>query len=170
MQVLLQLSQIEGDISISKVNPKVTLSLRNSDVQQVLRMFADKAGLNIIFHNSVSGNVTLGLVNVPLNDAFKLILQVTNLTYYVENNTMVVMSSSAAKTLNLAKQDLMIIPVKYVDAAVMATFLNQNIFSINKPGLSNSQIAVTNPNTNDILIFGTKNDYLMAKKLLPSLM
>ena len=45
--------KLEGDISISKANPKVTLSLRNSDVKQVLRMFADKAGKNIIFHESV---------------------------------------------------------------------------------------------------------------------
>ncbi len=57
--------KLEGDISISKGNPKVTLSLRDSDVRQVLRMFADKAGLNIKFHDSASGKVTLDLVNVP---------------------------------------------------------------------------------------------------------
>ncbi len=40
------------------------------------------------------------------------------------------------------------------------------MFSINKPGLSNAEIAVTNPESNEILIFGTKNDYLMAKKVI----
>lgn len=158
--------KLEGDISFSKTNPKISLSLRNSDVMQVLRMFADKAGLNIVFHSSVSGTVTLDLVNVPLNDAFKLIMQVTNLTYYIDNNTMVVASADAAQGMNLAKQELMALPVKYVDAAMLADFLNKNIFSMNKPGLSNSQIAVTNPATNEILIFGTKNDYLMAKKVI----
>lgn len=158
--------KLEGDISISKGNPKISLSLRDSDVQQVLRMFADKAGLNIIFHNSATGKVTMDLVNVPLNDAFKMVMQVSDLTYYLDQNTMVVMSSSSATSLNLAKQEMMVIPVKYVDAATMASFLNTNIFSINKPGLSNAQIAVTNPSTNEILIFGTKNDYLMAKKVI----
>lgn len=158
--------KLEGDISFSKTNPKISLSLRNSDVMQVLRMFADKAGLNIVFHSSVSGTVTLDLVNVPLNDAFKLVMQVTNLTYYIDNNTMVVASADAAQGMNLAKQELMALPVKYVDAAMLADFLNKNIFSMNKPGLSNSQIAVTNPATNEILIFGTKNDYLMAKKVI----
>ncbi|MDD3436107.1 MAG: hypothetical protein PHC64_03035 [Candidatus Gastranaerophilales bacterium] len=172
--------KLEGDISISKKNPKITLSLRNSDVQQVLRMFADKAGLNIIFHSSVpggsstpaagaasgSGGVTMDLVNVPLNDAFKMVLQVSGLTYFIENNTIVVASETAAKSLNLAKQELMIIPVKYVDSAAIASFLNKNIFAINKPGLSNSEIAVTNPGSNEILIFGTKNDYLIAKKVV----
>lgn len=158
--------KLEGDISLTKGNPKISLSLRNSDVQQVLRMFADKAGLNIVFHNSVSGTVTLDLVNVPLNEAFKLVMQITDLTYFVDNNTMIVASASAAQSMNLSKQELMVIPVKYVDAAMLAGFLNQNIFSMNKPGLSNSQIAITNPSANEILIFGTKNDYIMAKKVV----
>lgn len=158
--------KLEGELSLSKSNPKISLSLRDSDVMQVLRMFADKAGLNIVFHSSVSGKVTLDLVNVPLNEAFKLVMQVTNLTYYVDNNTMVVASAAAAQNLNLAKQDLMIIPVKYVDATILADFLNKNIFSLNKPGLSNAQIAITNPSENQILIFGTKNDFLMAQKIV----
>lgn len=158
--------KLEGDITLSKSNPKISLSLRDSDVRQVLRMFADKAGLNIIFHDSVTGKVTLDLVNVPLNDAFKMILQVTGLTYYVDCNTMVVISDTVASSLNLAKQEMTTIPVKYVDAAVLADFLNKNIFLMNRPGLSNTQVAITNPITNDILIFGTKNDYLMAKKVV----
>lgn len=175
--------KLEGDISISKANPKVTLSLRDSDSKQVLRMFADKAGLNIIFHNSVDAagtsitnsdgstvtsgpKVTMDLVNVPLNDAFKMVLQVANLTYYLDGNTLIIAEATAAKTLNMSKQELLVVPVKYVDAGSLAKFLNKNVFSINKPGLSNAEIAVTNPESNEILIFGTKNDYLMAKKVI----
>lgn len=158
--------KLEGDLSISKGNPKISLSLRDSDVQQVLRMFADKAGLNIIFHESAKGSVTLDLVNVPLNEAFKLVMQVTNLTYYIDNNTMVVASADAAQKLNLSKQEMMVIPVKYVDAVIIADFLNKNIFSMNRPGLSNSQIVITEPSTNELLIFGTKNDFLMAQKIV----
>lgn len=158
--------KLEGDISLTKGNPKISLSLRDSDVKQVLRMFADKAGLNIVFHQSVSGKVTLDLVNVPLNNAFKLVMQVTDLTYYVDHNTMVVTSSDAAKNLNFSKREMTSIPVKYVSAMAMANFLNCNIFSINGPGLSNSQIAVTNPATNEVLIFGTENDARMARKVI----
>ena len=158
--------KLEGDISISKGNPKVTLSLRDSDVKQVLRMFADKAGLNIVFHSSVDGKVTLDLVNMPLNDAFKLVMQITDLTYFVDHNTMIVASAATAQSLNLSKKEMMSIPVKYEDASVIANFLNKNIFSLNKPGLSNAQIAITNPGTNEILIFGTENDFIMAKKVI----
>lgn len=178
--------KLEGDISLTKGNPKISLSLRNSDVTQVLRMFADKAGLNIIFHQSVFGGggsssssssggatassgapqITMDLVNVPLNDAFKMVLQVASLTYYIDHNTMVVISAAASQNLSIAEKEMMTIPVKYNDAAVIADFLNKNIFSRNRPGLSNSLVAITNPSRNEILIFGTKNDYLMAKKIV----
>lgn len=161
--------KLEGDISITKGNPRISLSLRDSDVKQVLRMFADKAGLNIVFHDSVNGKVTMDLVNVPLNDAFKMVMQITNLTYFVDKNTMVVAAAGAAQSLNLSKQEMVSIPVKYNDAAVMAEFLNKNIFLINKPGLSNSQVAITNPMTNDVLIFGTENDVRMARKIIQKL-
>lgn len=158
--------KLEGEISITKGNPKVSLSLRDSDVTQVLRMFADKAGLNIVFHNSVAGKVTLDLVNVPLNEAFKLVMQITDLTYYIDNNTMVIASAKEAMQMNLSKQEMVSLPVKYVDASTMAEFLNKNIYSINKPGLSNAEIAITNPNMNEVLIFGTQNDVRMAQKII----
>lgn len=216
--------RLESEVVLSKKNPKISLSLRDSDVQQVLRMLADKAGLNIIFHSSVtsgsdntnnsnngnlpppsptpiqplqtqqqqpqqqqqpaaaspssdpnaaettvSSKITLDLVNVPLNDAFRMITQVSGLTYYLDNNTIVVLAASASQKLNLTKQELMTIPVNYVNAGALAEFLNKNIFLKNKPGLTNSQVAVTNPNKNEILIFGTKNDYLMAKKIVAQL-
>src|SRR5574344_938735 len=44
--------KLEGDTIISSKNPKITLSLRDADVKQVLRMLADKAGKNIVFHPS----------------------------------------------------------------------------------------------------------------------
>ncbi len=180
--------KLEGDISITKGNPKINLSLRDSDVKQVLRMLADKAGLNIIFHASVVGGtstssssgisgsvsssgstvgtITMDLVNVPLNDAFKLVMQVTGLTYFMDKNTMIVTSAEAAKTLNMAKQEISVIPVKYINALQLANFLNKNIFSINKPGLSNGNIAIVNPGENEILIFGTENDAKMARKIV----
>lgn len=160
--------KLEGDISITKGNQKVTLSLRDSDVKQVLRMFADRAGLNIIFHDSVKDDqkVTLDMVNISLNDAFKLIMQVSNLTYYIQDNTMIIAAADSAQKLNLSKQDMMTIPVKYVSANIIADFLNKNIFAMNKPGLSNSQIVITNPSKNELLVFGTQNDYLMAKRIV----
>ena len=160
--------KLEGDIQFTRTNPKITLSLRDSDVQQVLRMFADKAGLNIMFHNSVPKDkkITLDLVNVPLNDAFKMVLQVSELTYYIENKTMSVANAKEAKDLTYSRHTMTSLPVKHLDAALIANFLNKNIFNQNLPGLSTGDIVTTNPLDNELLIFGTKNDVLMAQKIL----
>ena len=158
--------KLQGSTSISKTNPKITLSLKNSDVQSVLRMFADKAGLNIVFHESAKGNVTLDLVNVPLNDAFRMVLQISHLTYYLDGKTLIVSSESEANKSAWSKQELVSVPVNYVDATSLANFLNKNIFSKNTPGLSNWQVVSTNVLTNELLVFGTKNDLEMVKKVV----
>ena len=125
--------RLEGDVAFNDNGQKINLSLRNTDVQQVLRMFADKAGLNIVFHDSVSGNVTLDLVDVSLSDAFKMVMKMTNLTYVIKDKTLMVVALDKAETLNLTKDNVNILPVKYVDAAYIANFLNTNIFSMNMP-------------------------------------
>lgn len=42
--------KLDAGVSITDSPNKITLSLRDSDVRQVLRMFADKAGINVVFH------------------------------------------------------------------------------------------------------------------------
>lgn len=157
--------RLKGDVSFTKRNIPISISLRDSDVKQVLRMFADKAGLNIIFHNSVTGTVTLDLVDVPLSNAFDMIMEINDLNYVVDNNTIIV-AKAGTEGLNLSKQDMTLIPVKYVSAAALAEFLNKNIYAIHKPGLSGSDIVTTNPVTNELIVFGTKNDVSIAKKVV----
>ena len=156
--------KLKADISITKSREPISLSLRNSDVTQVMRMFADKAGLNIIFEDGVGGNVTMDLVDVPLNSAFDLVLEVTGLNYTIDGKTLII--SKAGSASNIAKQEMTVIPIKYVDATALATFLNKNIYGMKKPGMSGTEIAVTNPSTNELLIFGTKNDVSIAKKVV----
>lgn len=153
---------LNGSINLRNGNQLITVSLRDSDVKQVLRMFADKAGLNVVFHSSVEGQITLDLVGVTLNNAMDMISQMAELSYVVENGTLLVMKNKAAKTLKVSKQNINIIPIKYANSVKVADFLNTNIFGLNKPGLSNSETAVSNPSQNEVLIFGSDNDYKMA--------
>ncbi len=157
---------LSGNVHFNDNGQLINLSLRNTDVQQVLRMFADKAGLNIVFHQSATGTVTLDLVDVKLEDAFKMVMKMTDLTYVIKDKTMLVVSTAKAETLNLTKDSINILPVKYTDAAYLAHFLNTNIFGMNTPGLSYGPIVSTNADKNELLIFGTENDYQMAKKIV----
>lgn len=67
---------------------------------------------------------------------------------------------------NFAKQDMTLIPVKYISAAALADFLNKNIYGMHKPGFSDTDIVTTNPVTNELIIFGTKGDVDIAKKVV----
>lgn len=157
--------KLKGKVGLTKKNIPVNLSLRESDVKQVLRMFADKAGMNIIFYDSVNGKVTLDLVDVPLNEAFEMVLATTGLTYAKEGNTILVASSSDTN-FTAMKQEMTLIPVKYIDAAAIADFLNKNIFKLKRPGFSGSDIAITNPATNELLIVGSENDAEIARQVV----
>ena len=121
--------KLKGDVSFIKKNPLISISLRDSDVKQVLRMFADKAGMNIVFHSSVFGSVTLDLVDVPLNDAFNMVMEINDLNYVVDNKTIIV-AKAGTSGFNFAKQDMTLIPVKYISAAALADFLNKNIYGM----------------------------------------
>lgn len=157
--------KLKGDVSFIKKNPLISISLRDSDVKQVLRMFADKAGMNIVFHSSVFGSVTLDLVDVPLNDAFNMVMEINDLNYVVDNKTIIV-AKAGTSGFNFAKQDMTLIPVKYISAAALADFLNKNIYGMHKPGFSDTDIVTTNPVTNELIIFGTKGDVDIAKKVV----
>ncbi len=160
---------LNENTKITNSKAKINLSLRDSDVKQVLRMFAQKADMNVIFHNSVDGKVTLDLVNVTLNDAFLLVLRSAELTYILDGKNIIVASNTQGTKLSFSKQNLNIIPVKYERAQNIADFLNNNIFGSNITGLSNDKIVTSNPATNEILVFGTQNDYEVAKKIVQKL-
>lgn len=157
---------LSGNVKLTDANELITLSLRDSDVRQVLRMFADKAGKNIIFHNSVRGNVTLDLVNTPINEAFNLVLQVTNLSYYEQGNAMIVIASNHPDNATFSKQEMMMFPVKYVSASKIAEFLNKNVFGMKKSGVSSIDAATVNTATNELIVFGMPSDIPIVKKVI----
>ena len=157
---------LSGAVKLTDNDDTITLSLRDSDVKQVLRMFADKAGLNVVFHNSVSGKVTLDLVNTPLNEAFNLVLQISGMSYYQQGNVMIVMSKTSPDNGIYSKQEMLVFPVKYVSAAKIADFLNKNVFSMKRPGMSGVDAATVNSATNELIVFGMQSDISIVQKVI----
>ena len=103
---------------ITNSNVKINLSLRDSDLKQALRMLADKAKLNIVFDESVEGKITLDLNNIKINDAFMVIFKSSQLTYTLDGNTITVMTLEAAKELAYTRQNMTVLPVKYVESII----------------------------------------------------
>ncbi len=160
---------LSGDVKLTDKNESITLSLRDSDVKQVLRMFADKVGKNIVFHSSVKGKVTLDLVGMPINNAFDLVLQIAGLNYYTQNNTLIVIAKDNEDNAIFSKQEMMVFPVKYVNAAKIADFLNRNVFGMKKTGLSGVDAATVNTATNELIVFGMESDAAIVRKVIEQL-
>lgn len=53
----------------------ISLSLKDADLRDVLRSFAELAGVNIILHRRVRGAVTVELDGVPWDQALHFILK-----------------------------------------------------------------------------------------------
>lgn len=158
--------KINSSAYITQSNQKISLSLRDSDVKQVLRMFATKAKMNIIFHDSVNGKITLDLIEIPINEAFELVLDTMGLTYYKDGKTLVVAKNDANAAISVAKRNLTTLPVKYVNAADIANFLNKNVYGQKMMGLSTGEIATVNSLSNELIIFGSDADIDAAKKII----
>ncbi|RVU42914.1 type IV pilus secretin PilQ [Lujinxingia sediminis] len=73
---------------------RITIDLRNADVQNVLRLVATEGGVNIIAGDGVEGVVTMRLRNVPLDQVFLNILQALQLGFEVRGNVIRVAPAS----------------------------------------------------------------------------
>lgn len=161
--------RLDSTTPITKSKAVINLSLRDSDIRQVLRMLADKAGLNIIFDESVKGKLTMDLNNININDAFLAIFKSSQLTYNLEGNTLTVVTLEGAKNLGYNRKNMTVLPIRYVNANSVADFLNENLFKSNIFGLSHRPIVTSNPSTNQIVVFGSNEDITAIKRVLPVL-
>lgn len=162
---------INSGMKISNGDSIVNLSLREADVTQVLRMFADQAGMNVIFAPGVEGNVTMDLVNIPLKEALDLVVKTQKLYYDIKANTLVVSSEDTAMTIGDRGQTMTVIPVKYVNATAISSFLNTSVFSAKgkgnvRPGMSKGYIVATNPATNELIVTGTEKDVQVVRSIV----
>jgi type IV pilus assembly protein PilQ len=74
---------------------KLSLDFQNVEVRAVLKVIADFTGLNIITADSVSGNVTIRLKDVPWDQALDIILRAKGLDKRVNGNVIWVEQADA---------------------------------------------------------------------------
>jgi type IV pilus assembly protein PilQ len=68
-----------ADGKVKYVGEKLSLNFQNVEVRSVLQVIADFTGLNIITSDTVAGNLTLRLKDVPWDQALDLIMQTKGL-------------------------------------------------------------------------------------------
>ncbi len=97
----------------------ISLNLKDADIKDVLRTFAQLTGLNMAIDPNVSGSVTVDFVDVPWDQALDLILRQNNLSYKLEGNVMRVgtvarLSEEQAANRRLAEEERLNVPLTTV--------------------------------------------------------
>ncbi|UYG04320.1 type IV pilus secretin PilQ [Halomonas sp. LR3S48] len=83
---------------------RITLNFQDIEVRSVLSIIADFTGLNLVASDSVRGEVTLNLQDVPWDQALDLVLKSHGLASRQEGNVIVV--APAGELANIERQEL----------------------------------------------------------------
>jgi type IV pilus assembly protein PilQ len=125
----------DGRDQFGYTGEKLSLNFQNIEVRAVLQLLADFTGLNLVTSDTVTGNLTLRLKNVPWDQAMDIILKTKGLG--MRQNGNVLMVAPAAEIAAREKQELEaknqleqleplyteIIEIKFAKAAELETLL-----------------------------------------------
>ncbi len=140
----------------------ISLRLKDADITDVLRTFAELTGLNIVVDPGVSGSVTVELHDVPWDQALDLILKINGLDYVLENNVLRVapvskLASEKAAQAHLSEQQEMTKPLRTVVKPLSYARASEASAIITKDGflLSQRGSVIVDKSTNTLIIRDT---------------
>lgn len=102
----------------------ISLNFQNIPVRELLHVFADITGMNIVVSDSVAGNVSLRLNEIPWDQALEIVLQQRNLTMRKNGNVLWI-----APRDELAAKDKQEAEAR--DAALSAEVPRMEVFQLN---------------------------------------
>jgi len=156
---------------------RLSLNFQDIEVRSVLQLLADFTGLNLVVSDSVVGNLTLRLKNVPWDQAMDIILKTKGLGQRKAGNVILIAPTdeiAAREKLELeARQQVEelerlrteFIKVNYAKAADMANLLKQVDNAILSPRGSVS----VDERTNTLLVKDTNSSLVNVRDLLVEL-
>ena len=162
---------------------KVTFNFQDIPVRSVLQLIADVSDLNIVVADSVGGNLTLRLTNVPWDQALDIVMDARNLDVRENGNVLWIGPtqeiSAREQQLLKAQQDrrileplqTVLIPMSYSKAVEMKTLIEESTNAVDSEyGLLSERGSVTvDERTNTLLITDTAERILEIRELLTEL-
>ena len=156
---------------------RLSLNFQDIEVRSVLQLLADFTGLNLVVSDSVTGNLTLRLKNVPWDQAMDIILKTKGLAQRRAGNVILIAPTdeiAAREKLELESRRQVeelerlrteFMRVNYAKAEEMANLLNQKDNAI----LSNRGSVSVDVRTNTLLVKDTNSSLLSVRQLLTEL-
>jgi len=162
---------------------KVTFNFQDIPVRSVLQLIADVSDLNIVVADSVGGNLTLRLTNVPWDQALDIVMDARNLDMRRNGNVIWIGPTAeiSAREQQLLQAQLdrrileplqtVLIPINYADAEELMTLIQDSTSSQdNEYGLLSQRGSVTiDQRTNTLLITDTAEKIIELQKLITEL-
>lgn len=151
---------------------KISLNFQNIDIRAVLQILADASGKNIVVSDSVRGNITLRLQDVPWDEALDIILHSKGLAVRQYGNVMMVGTATeiaAQEAAESAAQEAeplesAFIQINYAKAADIA-----NLLKSNKALLSKRSSVSVDTRTNTLLIQDTATNLDQIRQMVAKL-
>ena len=84
------LKRINAEEKKEYTGERLTLNFQDIDVRSVLQLLADTSGQNIVVSDSVTGNLTLRLQNVPWDQALDIVLRTKGLDKRRQDNVIII--------------------------------------------------------------------------------
>jgi len=153
---------------------RLSLNFQDIEVRSVLQLLADFTGLNLVVSDSVTGNLTLRLKNVPWDQAMDIILKTKGLAQRRSGNVILIAPTdeiAAREKLELEARRQVeeletlrteFIKINYAKAAEMASLLNQKDNAI----LSDRGSASVDVRTNTLLVKDTNTSLANVRQVL----
>jgi len=150
-----------AQIASEKTPTLISLDVKQMDLQDVLRLIAEKANVNIIAGKEVDGQVTLRLKNVDLWQALEAVLDASGCAYREEDGIIIVVK---AKELGEVKTPLLeteIIFLKFAEP--------EDVKKAFQHLLSASGTMEADPTSNALIVTDTPEDIENIKKKVAEL-
>ncbi|MEJ2401388.1 MAG: type IV pilus secretin PilQ [Xanthomonadales bacterium] len=162
---------------------KVTFNFQDIPVRSVLQLIADVSDLNIVVADSVQGNLTLRLTNVPWDQALDIVMDARNLDMRKNGNVLWIGPTAeiAAREQQLLQAQMdrrileplqtVLIPVSYAKAEDLAALITESTSSVETEyGLLSERGSVTvDSRTNTLLVTDTAEKILEIRDLVAEL-
>jgi len=156
---------------------RLTLNFQDIETRAVLQLLADASGQNIVVSDSVSGNVTLRLQNVPWDQALDIVLRTKGLDKRRQDNVIIVAPqaelASREKAELAARKDVQelaplrseYLQVNYAKAQDMAALIKTQTNSL----LSTRGSVAVDDRTNTLLLQDTADRLADVRRLVATL-
>jgi type IV pilus assembly protein PilQ len=156
---------------------RLTLNFQDIETRAVLQLLADASGQNIVVSDSVSGNVTLRLQNVPWDQALDIVLRTKGLDKRRQDNVIIVAPqaelaarekaelAARKEVQELAPLRAEYLQVNYAKASDMAALIKTQTNSLLSP---RGSVAV-DERTNTLLLQDTTDRLTDIRRLVATL-